>query len=194
MVCRYPQRSRLARRSFFNRRQVPSTITCPERQTFGRRKLTYTSRWHRLHWLAGSGSASSRFVQSAIRHAFLVHFRGFPKCQSAQVSLECIHILHHAVKEDLIQTSGWVTSNVPSVTTIFLAVAIHNSGAGVGSLISQWIWLPSEQYTGYTTGNAVCAACSACVVCTAVGLRLYYGHLNKQGIKDVNGKERVWLL
>jgi hypothetical protein len=40
---------------------------------------------------------------------------------------------------------------------MFLAVAIHNSGAGVGSLISQWIWLPREEEIGYPTGNAVCA-------------------------------------
>jgi hypothetical protein len=90
--------------------------------------------------------------------------------------------------------SGWVTSNVPSITTMFLAVAIHNSGAGVGSLISQWIWLDSEADIGYPTGNSVCAGCSAGVVCTAIGLRLYYGHLNKKGVKDVSGKERVWLL
>jgi len=90
--------------------------------------------------------------------------------------------------------SGWVTSNVPSITTMFLAVAIHNSGAGVGSLISQWIWLDSEADIGYPTGNSVCAGCSAGVVCTAIGLRLYYGHLNKKGVKDTSGKERVWLL
>lgn len=77
---------------------------------------------------------------------------------------------------------------------MFLAVAIHNSGAGVGSLISQWIWLDSESEIGYPTGNAVCAACSAAVVCTALGLRFYYGRLNKRGIKDARGKERVWLL
>ena len=77
---------------------------------------------------------------------------------------------------------------------MFLAVAIHNSGAGVGSLISQWIWLDSEALTGYTTGNSVCAACSAGVVCTSIGLRLYYGHLNKKGIKDIRGEKRVWLL
>ena len=60
--------------------------------------------------------------------------------------------------------SGWVTSNIPSITTMFLAVAIHNSNAGIGSLIAQWIWLPSEADTGYTTGTSVCAACSAGVV------------------------------
>ena len=90
--------------------------------------------------------------------------------------------------------SGWVTSNVPSIATMFLAVAIHNSGAGVGSLIAQWIWLDSEAETGYTTGNSVCAACSAGVVLTAVGLRLWYGHLNRVGARDARGKQRVWLL
>ena len=90
--------------------------------------------------------------------------------------------------------SGWVTSNVPSVTTMFLAVAMHNSCAGVGSLIAQWIWLDSEAETGYTTGNSVCAACSFGAATTAIGLRLWYGHLNRQGARDASGKQRVWLL
>ena len=93
-----------------------------------------------------------------------------------------------------ISDMGVLYTDVCLVTTMFLAVAIHNSGAGVGSLISQWIWLDSEAETGYPTGNAVCAGCSAGVVCTAIGLRLYYGHLNKKGVKDASGNERVWLL
>ena len=51
--------------------------------------------------------------------------------------------------------SGWVTCNVPSIVTMGIAVAMNNSCAGVGSLISQWIWLDSEALTGYTTGNSV---------------------------------------
>lgn len=74
-----------------------------------------------------------------------------------------------------------------------LVVAMHNSCAGVGSMISQWIWLDSEENTGYTTGNAVCAACSAGTAITAICLRLWYGHLNRQGAKDARGKQRIWL-
>ena len=77
---------------------------------------------------------------------------------------------------------------------MFLAVAMHNSCAGIGSLIAQWIWLDSEAETGYTTGNSVCAACSFGVIATVTGLRLYYGRLNKIGAKDASGKSRVWLL
>ncbi|KAI7318591.1 putative MFS transporter [Hortaea werneckii] len=90
--------------------------------------------------------------------------------------------------------SAWVTCNVPSIATMFIATAINNSFAGVGSLISQWIWRDSEKETGYTTGNSVCAACSACVVVTSLTLRFYYGKLNKVGAKDARGKERIWLL
>lgn len=90
--------------------------------------------------------------------------------------------------------SGWVTCNVPSLATMFMATAMNNSCAGVGSLISQWIWLDKEATTGYTTGNAVCAACGFGTALTATGLRLYYGHLNKKGAKDVSGNSRVWLL
>ena len=90
--------------------------------------------------------------------------------------------------------SGWVTSNVPCIETMFLAVAMHNSCAGVGSLIAQWIWLDSESNIGYPTGNSVCAACSAGAAATAIGLRLWYGHLNKIGARDIRGKERIWLL
>lgn len=90
--------------------------------------------------------------------------------------------------------SAWVTCNVPSIATMFIATAVNNSGAGVGSLIAQWIWLDEEAETGYTTGNSVCAACSACVIVTALGLRFHYGRLNKIGAKDARGKERIWLL
>ena len=90
--------------------------------------------------------------------------------------------------------SAWVTCNVPSIATMAIATAMNNSCAGVGSLISQWIWLPSEQYTGYTTGNAVCAACSFATAATAVGLRIYYGRLNRKGARDARGQQRVWLL
>jgi hypothetical protein len=107
--------------------------------------------------------------------------------------------------------SGWVTCNVPSIATMAVAVAMNNSCAGVGSLISQWIWyaffklenlksimltlfrLDSEAETGYTTGNSVCAACGFLTAITAFSLRMYYGYLNKVGAKDSRGKERIWM-
>ncbi len=90
--------------------------------------------------------------------------------------------------------SAWVTCNVPSIATMGIAVAMNNSCAGIGSLISQWIWLDSEATTGYPTGNAVCAACSFCLVVTTISLRLYYGYLNKVGARDARGQQRIWLL
>lgn len=90
--------------------------------------------------------------------------------------------------------SAWVTCNVPSIATMGIAVAMNNSCAGIGSLISQWVWLPEEADTGYLTGNSVCAACSFACAATALTLRWYYGHLNKIGAKDARGQQRIWLL
>ena len=62
-------------------------------------------------------------------------------------------------------------------TTMFLAVAIHNSGAGIGSLISQWIWLPREEEIGYPTGNAVCAVRANLFLCLSADFFLtFYAH------------------
>ena len=89
--------------------------------------------------------------------------------------------------------SGWVTCNVPSMAVMGIAVAMNNSCAGIGSMIAQWIWLDSEENTGYTTGNSVCAACSAGVVITTLTLRWYYARLNRLGTKDINGDARIWM-
>jgi hypothetical protein len=90
--------------------------------------------------------------------------------------------------------SGWVTCNVPSIATMAIATAMNNSCAGIGSLVSQWIWLDREALTGYTTGNSVCAACGFATAATATGLRLYYGYLNRHRMKGTDGKPREWLL
>lgn len=72
------------------------------------------------------------------------------------------------------------------------AIALHNSCAGIGQIIAQWIWKPAEVSMGYPTGNFTCAACSFFVAAAAVGLRLWYGRMNALGTTDARGEKRVW--
>jgi hypothetical protein len=88
--------------------------------------------------------------------------------------------------------TNWVTCNSPSLLTIPFAIAMNNSCAGIGQIISQWIWKQNERGSGYPTGNFVCAACSFYVAASAVGLRLWYGRMNKNGTPDARGEKRVW--
>ncbi|KAI1133972.1 MFS transporter [Hypoxylon sp. FL0543] len=88
--------------------------------------------------------------------------------------------------------TNWVTCNTPSLRTIGTAIAIHNSAAGIGQIISQWIWKSSEEDKGYPTGNFVCASCNFFVAIVALSLRLWYGRMNRKGVKDAQGNGRVW--
>ncbi|OTA89850.1 hypothetical protein M434DRAFT_373410 [Hypoxylon sp. CO27-5] len=88
--------------------------------------------------------------------------------------------------------TNWVTCNTPSFKTIAIAIAIHNSSAGIGQVISQWIWRSSEAEKGYPTGNFVCAACNFFVAIVAFTLRLKYARMNRKGVKDAQGEKRVW--
>ncbi|KAF3008190.1 hypothetical protein E8E14_007999 [Neopestalotiopsis sp. 37M] len=88
--------------------------------------------------------------------------------------------------------TNWVTCNTPSLLTIPFAIALHNSCAGIGQIIAQWIWKTNEAADGYPTGNYVCAGCSFFVAIMAVGLRFWYGHMNRHGTLDARGEKRVW--
>ncbi|KAI5361634.1 Putative major facilitator superfamily, MFS transporter superfamily [Septoria linicola] len=90
--------------------------------------------------------------------------------------------------------SAWVTCNVPAITCMGIAVAMNNSMAGVSQIIAQWIWIPAEATRGYPTGNFVCAACSFATALLALGMRLNYDRMNRQGVLDASVKERIWLL
>lgn len=90
--------------------------------------------------------------------------------------------------------SAWVTCNVPAFACMGIATALNNSSAGVSQIIAQWIWIPGEAESGYPTGNFVCAACSFATAALAVGMRLNYGRMNRQGALDAQGKQRIWLL
>ncbi|KAK6954836.1 hypothetical protein Daesc_004805 [Daldinia eschscholtzii] len=88
--------------------------------------------------------------------------------------------------------TNWVTCNTPSLLTIPFAIALHNSCAGIGQIISQWIWRVDEAKQGYPTGNFVCAACDFLVAIIALSLRLYYARMNRKGVKDARGETRIW--
>lgn len=88
--------------------------------------------------------------------------------------------------------TNWVTCNTPSVLTIPLAIALHNSSAGIGQIIAQWIWRANEKERGYPTGNFVCAACSFLVAAIAFSLRLWYARMNRLQVRDASGERRVW--
>jgi hypothetical protein len=88
--------------------------------------------------------------------------------------------------------TNWVTCNSPSLYTIPFAIALNNSCAGIGQIISQWIWRQNERASGYHTGNFVCAACSFYVAATAIGLRFWYARMNKRGTLDARGEKRTW--
>ncbi|EFQ88833.1 hypothetical protein PTT_15113 [Pyrenophora teres f. teres 0-1] len=90
--------------------------------------------------------------------------------------------------------TNWVTCNSPSFLTLPLAIALHNSCAGIGQIIVQWIWRSSEKGEGHPTGNFVCAACSFIVAGIATGLRLWYGRMNRLERSDSRGDQRVWAL
>ncbi|KAL2421567.1 MFS transporter prlL [Exophiala dermatitidis] len=89
--------------------------------------------------------------------------------------------------------TNWVSCNTPSFLTIPFAVALHNSSAGIGQIIAQWIWKADEAKAGYPTGNFVCAACSFFVAAVAASLRLWYGRMNKLGTRDARGEPRIWV-
>lgn len=88
--------------------------------------------------------------------------------------------------------TNWVTCNTPSLLTIPFAIALHNSCAGLGQIVAQWIWKAGEAEAGYPTGNFVCAACSFFVAIVATGLRLWYGRMNRVGALDARGEKRIW--
>ncbi|OAP54580.1 hypothetical protein AYL99_11028 [Fonsecaea erecta] len=88
--------------------------------------------------------------------------------------------------------SAWVSGNSPGIASIAVATALNNSAAGIGQIIAQWIWIPSEVDRGYPTGNFTCAACSFMVAACALVLRFWYGRMNKNNVADANGHPRVW--
>lgn len=83
---------------------------------------------------------------------------------------------------------GWLTSNVVSTPSVGLAIAINVSlGAGFGQIGGIWIYKQAEQVKGYPIGHWTNAAMMLVVAVSALGLRLYYGMVNKRLLKAADG-------
>ena len=83
---------------------------------------------------------------------------------------------------------GWLTSNLVSTASIGLAIAINVSlGAGFGQIGGIWIYKEDEKLRGYPAGHYTNFAMMMVVALSAVGLRIYYGQVNKRLLRDANG-------
>ncbi|MBE3050499.1 hypothetical protein IMZ48_50000 [Candidatus Bathyarchaeota archaeon] len=83
---------------------------------------------------------------------------------------------------------GWLTSNLVSTASIGLAIAINVSlGAGFGQIGGIWIYKEDEKLRGYPSGHYSNFAMMMMVALSAVGLRIYYGQVNKRLLRDANG-------
>lgn len=103
-----------------------------------------------------------------------------------------VSYLLKSLRDEILLTMCRVTCNTPSMLTIPFAIALHNSCAGLGQIVAQWIWRAQEKERGYPTGNFTCAACSFFVAAVMTSLRLWYGHMNRKGMKDARGEKRIW--
>lgn len=85
---------------------------------------------------------------------------------------------------------GWLTTNVVNTASIGLAIAINVSlGAGFGQIGGIWIYKEGEKDRGYPTGHWTNAAMMLVVAASSVGLRIYYGIMNKRLIRIAEGQE-----
>lgn len=83
---------------------------------------------------------------------------------------------------------GWLTSNVVSTASVGLAIAINVSlGAGFGQIGGIWIYKEEEKARGYPLGHWTNAAMMLVVAVCALGLRIYYGQVNKRLLREANG-------
>lgn len=84
---------------------------------------------------------------------------------------------------------GWLSCNLHSTGAVGLAIAINVSVGAPGQIAGVWIYKADESKKGYPTGHWTNAALLLCVAVGCVGLRIYYGWVNK-GILKNGGLER----
>lgn len=85
---------------------------------------------------------------------------------------------------------GWLTCNVFSTAWIGLAIAINvRLGAGFGQIGGIWVYKESEMEHGYPSGHWMNAAMMLVVATGSIGLRIYYGIVNKRLLRDAKGGE-----
>ncbi|KAL4937981.1 hypothetical protein BDV06DRAFT_226439 [Aspergillus oleicola] len=80
---------------------------------------------------------------------------------------------------------GWLSANIRSTAGTGLAIALNVSFGAPGQIVGVWIYKDAERGRGYPTGHWVNAALLLMVSIGCVGLRGWYGLLNKR--RDVKG-------
>lgn len=85
---------------------------------------------------------------------------------------------------------SFVASNTHSTASTGLAVALNISfGGGPGLLLGVWLYKPADAKGGYKMGNWINAGFMLGIVVVCLGLRWWYGRLNR----DVTMKRRFVL-
>ena len=75
---------------------------------------------------------------------------------------------------------SFLASNTHSTASTGLAVALNLMfGGGPGLLLGVWVYKPKDAKGGYRLGNWLNGAFMLAIVAVCVGLRLWYGKLNK---------------
>ncbi|RAO64239.1 uncharacterized protein BHQ10_000251 [Talaromyces amestolkiae] len=77
---------------------------------------------------------------------------------------------------------GWLSSNLHSTAGVGLAIALNISFGAPGQIVGVWIYKSDQATTGYPTGHWTNAALLLLVSAGCIGLRLYYGWLNRKSL------------
>ncbi|PBP19791.1 MFS transporter [Diplocarpon rosae] len=75
---------------------------------------------------------------------------------------------------------GWLSSNLHATGAVGLAIAINISVGAPGQIAGVWIYKATEAKKGYPTGHWTNASLLFFVAAGCLGLRLYYGLLNRR--------------
>lgn len=79
---------------------------------------------------------------------------------------------------------GWLSCNLHTTGAVGLAIAINISIGAPGQIAGVWIYKADEAKKGYPTGHWTNAGLLFFVAVGCVGLRIYYGWVNKRMLKD----------
>ncbi|XMA20056.1 hypothetical protein WAI453_012847 [Rhynchosporium graminicola] len=81
---------------------------------------------------------------------------------------------------------GWLSSNLHSTGAVGLAIALNISVGAPGQIAGVWIYKANEAKQGYPTGHWTNASLLFFAAAVCIGLRLYYGLLNRRIVRDGN--------
>ncbi|KAF2142006.1 uncharacterized protein K452DRAFT_326570 [Aplosporella prunicola CBS 121167] len=86
---------------------------------------------------------------------------------------------------------GWLSSNMFNTAATGLAIALNISFGAPGQIAGVWIYKAGEKSKGYPTGHWANAGLLLFVAVGGLGLRLYYGLLNRRVRRG--GGDRVYV-